>query len=484
MVDTKSYNEACFEWIDIVSYKANEFESAAVLCDEKLRIAVSEVESKAMMLGGIFCGRELSIGSVEMELASCLVTLESNPLENENQNVPESDACFQDALSCLERLDYNSAIHHLQDAQRNLRMPKRKNQAPYVSSLALPGTSSSANGIQKIDEIVSVQRIIKFLKTDLQRLYSQHFIAEPGIAVRNEAGSSTYSHCNDDLILQAGRIMEAISLILPSESAFQMHGSVILHTVESLQSMSSLAQSLRSANEEINVMNEIRMLRTSLVDVLSFAVTILNGRYGCSAEILSREVICPPIRHTINFLRKQGNWMCLKGALLLSHQAILAATIAAKDSGRGCHVSAGPVYREVWREHAAWLCDGVPLHVARAMSPCRLNATRLAFLPSFDTDEALVCHPSGGAEPPAPLGRAGARCPVPAPPLRRGSAGSRPARLPWSGMLFWAGRKGRRGESCWRGVALARRVRSNRRARRSGGRARQRPQGEPRTGIY
>ena len=76
MVDTKSYNEACFEWIDIVSYKANEFESAAVLCDEKLRIAVSEVESKAMMLGGIFCGRELSIGSVEMELASCLVTLE------------------------------------------------------------------------------------------------------------------------------------------------------------------------------------------------------------------------------------------------------------------------------------------------------------------------------------------------------------------------------------------------------------------------
>jgi hypothetical protein len=73
--------------------------------------------------------------------------------------------------------------------------------------------------------------------------------------------------------------------------------------------------------------------------------------------------------------------MYVKEALLLSHQAILASYISAQSSGRGCELSMCSLYREIWKDHGAWLCDGVQELIRVAFRPYRISCAEFTDVP-------------------------------------------------------------------------------------------------------
>ena len=393
-MDCPIVDEALFDWVGIEAGTSKEWEAAAIACDEILKNAIVKVESTAMNFGSVLCGKELGQGSIELELASCLVTLESSSIDSEAFDI---DASFREAQCCVERLDYNLAYQHLLVAQRNTRYLKQQDHTSNAS-LALPGTSSSAAGV-KTEEFVSSNRVVKVLKGDLARIYLQYLSSN----TCNSSGKTESSLSSDDVMVNAGRIVEMMCLLLPIETATQIHASILINVMETYQNKEAVQSDLDLHGQT----GSHAIFRTGLVNILSISVAIMTGKYGCTPDILARELVCPLIRNSINFSKKDGN--SAEEALLLSHQALLTTVISAQEAGRGCQLSLSSLYREVWKDDGAWLCSCSQDAVRQAFRPCRLTLaerTRVALArpwhplprrPSPDKNRAAACAHSAAS---------------------------------------------------------------------------------------
>ena len=153
-------------------------------------------------------------------------------------------------------------------------------------------------------------------------------------------------------------ILEALLLLLPAENVSQIHGSVLVQIMENTQISLNLKPQVIADDFDDENLNKLRILRNSAIAVVSMALTVLKAG---TCEATAQDIVGHLIRHSIDFVMKLGcGHACAKEALLLSHQCVLAAVIAAKDSARRCQVSAGSLYRDAWREHGARLrgCAG------------------------------------------------------------------------------------------------------------------------------
>jgi hypothetical protein len=353
VVSESADDESTFNWIDADCSTALDFEAAAISCDEKLQSSIITVEANILNVGSFLCGKDLGPSSIELELASCLVTLESSLFDGESKAASSVDVCLRDAQSFIEHLDYGSAYRQLLEAQKSSRDPLPKNSPAIFASLALPGASSPATGHYKMDETyissTSSQRIVKMLSKDLQRLYSQALKVDIFVGDVCKSDSGCNSILAESQLSDMTMILEALYLLLPAENVSKIHGSILVRVVENTQCFHNLRPQSRADDFDDEMLNTLQNFRFCVITVLSMAVMV----FGRTSETMAHDTICQLIRQSIDFVMRLGcDHACAKEALLLSHQCVIAAVVAAKDSGRRCDVSAGPLYRDAWREHA------------------------------------------------------------------------------------------------------------------------------------